>query len=297
MDGKVSLLKSLVSLSFTLLLVLLVFLFLISCVGCSIIEVKQDHYKRDFGKIPKKEIITIEDAGAVSVGATELNKGLNWIYYGGVEKENSRVKILLEFSYNVMGFLGVAWDSIDWDNPDEWFKQADEKQKAMEQALRNEKDRNLKLEKESQDLLQNLANNTKIIKDKDAEMQDRDGKWSAKFSWWIKILVWIIGLILFLGLAYWIYTSAIKCIAGLPMKIAFFGGKTVAKGMKQVVAGIQEARLKIKDNIKNGGTEEEKHCMKKALDILHRSLDTAGNEEVHNLVNSIKNKHNMKRAE
>jgi len=265
--------------------------------GCSIVEVKQDHYRRDFGKLPQKEVISVQDAGAVSVGATELNKGLNWIYYKGVEELDSRVKVMLEFSYTVMGFLGVAWESIDWDNPDEWFKQAEQKKKEMEEALKNEKNRTLKLEKETNDLLHNLAQRDKVIKDKDAEMQSRDGKWSAKLSWWVKLFSWLIGLILFLGLLYWLYTSAIKMIAGLPLKVAMFGGKTVAKGMKQVVHGIQEARLSIKHELENGSSPEEKEAMRKALSILHRSLDKVKNDDVDKLIDSLKDKHEMERFE
>ena len=289
--------ESLKSFSLFSFFILVLCLSFFSSMGCSIVEVKQDHYRRDFGKLPQKETISVQDAGAVSVGATEMNKGLNWIYYKGVKELDSRVKVLLDFSYTVMGFLGVAWESIDWDNPDEWFKQAEQKKKEMEEALKNEKERALKLEKETNDLLHNLAQRDKIIKDKDAEMQARDGKWSAKLSGWFKFFSWIIGLILFLGLLYWLYTSAIKMVAGLPLKVAMFGGKTVSKGIKQVVEGVQEARLRIKHELENGATEEEKKTLEKALNILHSSLDRAKNDDVHKLIDAIKDKHGMERLE
>ena len=106
----------------------LIILFLL-CASCSIVEFKQSHYKRDIPNIPTKEITSVEDVGAIAVGATEINKGFAQIYYEGVEALDQKVKVLWDFSYNVMGFLGVAWESIDWDNPEKWLDQVNQKQK------------------------------------------------------------------------------------------------------------------------------------------------------------------------
>ena len=290
-------------------LLLIVFVLVLS--GCSIIEVTQTRYKREMPDLPQKEQIGIGDVGAVAVGATEINKGINELYYmfksaDGLALDEFKVKaksmlpkikILLDFSYNVMGFLGVAWESIDWSDPEKWLAQAKEKQSAMETALKGEKERTLKLEQDVADFTQKLAEKEKIVKDKGAELEAQDGKWSAKFSWWFKFLIWIIVLLCILGLVWYCYQVFIKYTAGLPLKVAAFGGKTAAKGLTQLVKGMQRARVKIFQEKENGATPEEKVAYEKVWDILHKELSSAGNEEVHQLVDDIKNKHNLTRTD
>ena len=205
------------------------------------------------------------------------------------------MKILVDFSYNVMGFLGVAWDKIDWNDPEKFFAQADEKQKEMQEALKNEKDRSLKLEKDVDDFTKQLAEKEKAVKSKEDELAANDGKWSVKLSWWVGLIKWIVILFLLGGLCIYGYQVFLKYTAGLPLKIAMFGGKTAAKGLTQIVKGLQNARLKITEEKENGGTAEEKAALAKAMDILGRELSSAGNEEVHKLVNDIKDKHRVEK--
>lgn len=282
---------------------ILVFIFLSAIIaavlyfmtGCSIIEVKQSHYKRDLGNVPERESLSIESIEAAAVGATEVNRGINWIYYQGVDPLNSRVKALLDFSYNVMGFLGVAWDRIDWDNPEEWFNEVKEKQDALDNALKEKASLEKKFQDEFERWQREMALKENAIKSKADELAANDGKWSAKLTWVWSLVKWSVFLVIFIALGWWGYTGAVKMIAGIPFKAAFFGGKAVAKLGKQVVNGIQKARLEIKDQIENGTSPEEKKAMEHALDILHRNLASAGNEEVHELIDAIKEKNKMKR--
>lgn len=263
--------------------------FIFYLTGCSVIEVKQDHYRRDFGKIPVQQENSLQSIGAVATGATEINKGLNWVYYEGVQPLNDRVKALLDFSYSVMGWLGVAWDEINWENPEEYFQQIENQKEKLSRALEEKEELKLKYEEEKKQFLHNLAEKDEVIEDKDAEMKARDGEWSVRFSWWVRFFVWIIVIILVLVTVIWIYKGVVRWLSGLPFKVAMFGTKTVSKGFKQLVQGVQEARLELKNEMEKGD-----ESVKKVWNILHEKLNIARDEKVHNLIKDVKNKNKMK---
>jgi len=277
--------------------------------SCSLVTVTQSHYKRQLPDLPQKGQISIDDVGAVAVGGTEINKGLmelNTIvelvddieptkFIERIKKFQPRLDILVDFSYNIMGFLGVAWDKIDWDNPEEFFKQAEEKQKEMEEALKNERNRALELEKDVQDFTVKLAEKEKAVKSKEDELAANDGKWSARFSWWVRLLGGLLVFLFIVGVVWYAYQVFTRWAAGLPFKVAAFGGKSAAKGLTQIVKGLQSARVKIHNEKENGATAEERAALEKAMDILHRELAESGNEEVHKLVSAIKDKHRVEK--
>jgi len=271
-----------------------IFIVFLLFASCAIVEVKQSHYKREIPKIPTKEITGIEDVGAIAVGATEINKGMAKIYFQGVDALDEKVKILWDFSYNVMGFLGVAWESIDWDNPEKWLDQVKQKQQAMETALKNEKESNIKLEKDLGEFKDKLAKTEKAVEDKAGELAANDGKWSAKFSWWFKLFLWIIILLLIVGFGWYAYGVIVRMIAGFPFKAALWGEKLVRKTAGQMISSVQNARLELKEKIRANGDKVKGEAFNEAWKIIHKHLEGIHDEDVKEAIESVKSKKHLK---
>lgn len=280
----------------------LIFLLLPFVTSCAIMEIRKDFYKRDMGAIPQEEQQSLESIEAVSVGATEINKGMNEVYsiikYVNDDKKMAesfrqmepRLKAMLDFSYQVMGWLGVAWKEIDWNDPKQYFDQIKSQKDALNAALKEKAEIKLQYEKDKAEFIQNLASKDKVVKDKDAEMADRDGKWSAKLSWWFKIGFWVIVGLVILGGLFYLYGVVQRVLIGIPLKAAMMGPGLAYKMVKQTVKGVQIVRDNLKAKIDQAKTEEEKNRVKQMLDEISTTLRKEHDEDTVEGIKSVKAK-------
>ncbi len=244
---------------------------------------KQDHYKRDIGRIPRKESVSLESIGVMSTAITELNRGLNWVFYEGVAKLDKRIEALLDFSYAVMGWIGAAGEKIDWDNPEKFFEQVQETEHKLNAALEEKRTLEKKFEDDHQAWLEDLASKDTIIRDKDGEMAARDGKWSARFSWWFRILVWLfIGLAIVAFVMYG-WNVALRMIAGLPFKAALFSGKLLKKVAHSSIDGVQRYREILKRDAEQGDEKAEAN-----LNVLKHCFDQSQDNDVRTVIERVK---------
>jgi len=255
--------------------------------GCSVIKMEKTYYQRDMPKPPVKKQLSFKNKEAMGAAATLGNVMMNEAYYKGLEPESKEAKRLLDISYGFMDLAGVVYKHTATDSTEALDAYFEETQTKFESAL-EEKDKNIhKLEEDVQNNLVALATKTKIIKDKEAEMIANNGKWKAK---WGSVVYWfwvfVIGGVILL-----IVGGIIQLQTGIPVVTGLFGGlKMVFKASKQTIAGIQEVKKTLKEQISKAKTDEEKQAYEKSLKHIQETLHKHHDEKTKHFIKKAKAK-------
>lgn len=282
---------------------------LLSCLlclfcGCSIFEIKQEHYKKNFGKIPQEGVMSAESTASLARASTEVNKGLSRIkglfehseamdpviFVKKSQKMYPQVEAVYDFSFLMIDFFGAMLTEIDWDNPDKFLDDLKAERDSYKKAQVEKKELEQKYEQDKKAWEQNLMQKDNIVKDKDAEMQSRDGQWSMKLAFWVKVTWW---LVVFAGIwLFWPYLFAVvkKKLAGMTWKVALGTTDLFKKGAGQTFSALQKYRNHLKDKIQNGGTAEEKKAKEDELNMLDSFLRNAQDKDVKDFIKVQKEK-------
>ncbi len=260
-----------------------VFLFFFS--GCSLISVTQKHYKRDDGPAPKEKLLTFDSQQAMETGATLNNAVAAKIYYKGTEAESPDSKIIYDMSYRFMNFLGVN-NNFDLTDPEALKKTFERIDNAS-----LEKDKNIAdLRVEVDEYRNRYEKETKIVRDKEAEMKAQDGKWSAK---WGSLFYCFIGLLILIPVG----AIAIQVTTGVPLATGLFSGvlKTFGKFTKQTVEGLEQFKKELAETkVDINATKEEKEEASYWLDALSSTLSKNHDQDVKDFIGNLKNKFKRK---
>lgn len=279
------------------IIIILVALLLL-CSGCSLISVqKPDTYVDKIPTLPQEKRMSTEGMEALSVGATEINKGLGelkaLITYADKFKPAefakemkgfmTRIVTMWDFSYKVMGFLGVASRDIDWSNPEKYFEQIEAEKKALNKALGEYKEKEQEWKQEMDEFQRKLAEREKLVKSKREELENAKKGWRLKRNFSIGGLV---GLFVLFN----IILFAIQVFTKVPVFNMFWGGLIkVFKGTKQLVAGVQDVREHFKRE-----APDRTYTAKEVKDIIDGKLSKHTDESVKKLIKDVKNKHRIK---
>ena len=257
-------------------------------VGCSFVEVVQHHYKSGLPeKLPQNKQLSFASKESLAAGATLQNMVAAKLYYQGAKPLSHDAEVLYEMSYRFLGLVGVNrdFDPNDPESIEEVFRDADN-------ALK-EKDKNLhELKVQVDNMVMELATKTKIIKDKEAEMEAKDGTWSARLGTWKYIAS---GLFIFILLIP-IILLAIQLFTGIPVFTGFmqlavpFVKNVVAIGFnaaKQTAKSIDEWKDKWKKEIaarKRTGETEKAAIVEEVLSSLKDHLGKNQDESVKDFI-------------
>ncbi|MFW6172308.1 MAG: hypothetical protein ACOC5T_00990 [Elusimicrobiota bacterium] len=273
-------------------------LLLLICSGCSLISVRRpDTYVDKIPTLPKEERMSVEGMEALSVGATEINKGLGELkalityadkfkpeaFAKEIKKFMTRIVTMWDFSYKVMGFLGVSSRDIDWDNPEKYFEQIEAEKEALNSALSEYKEKEQQWKKNMDEFQQKLAEHEKLVKSKREELENTKKEWRIKRNFSIGGLL---GLFVLFNLILFV----IQVFTKVPVFNMFWGGLIkVFKGTKQLVAGVQDVREHFKRE-----SPDKTYTAKEVKELIDGKLDKYTDENVKKLVKDIKKKYKIK---
>lgn len=282
----------------TLTKIFIIVLMLLLCSGCSLISVRRpDTYVDKIPTLPQEERMSVEGMEALSVGATEINKGLGELkalityadkfkpkaFAKEIKKFMTRIVTMWDFSYKVMGFLGVASRDIDWDNPDKYFEQIEAEKKALNSALSEYKEKEQQWKKDMDEFQRKLAEHEKLVKSKREELENAKKGWKIKRNF-------SIGGLLGLFVLFNIILFVIQVFTKVPVFNMFWGGLVkVFKGTKQLVAGVQDVREHFKRE-----NPDKTYTAREVKELIDGKLSKYTDESVKKLVKDIKNKHKIK---
>ena len=244
--------------------------------GCSIIKMEQPHYKDGGDPLQKKEM-SFKSKQALAKGGTINNNVANKVFYEGTEAKSPEAKILLDFSYDVMGVFGVNRD-FDFNDPEAMKKAQDEIMAAVEE-------KNQIIAKLEEDVKKKQLKNDQIVRDKKAELEAESGKWKWRMgSGLIGMIILFVLLLIAAGVA--------QAYTGVPFLKGLLGGmfglfglfksglQEVHKSSVQQIKAIQKVRDELTHEIGNGGTPEQKEVARKWLGKLDRHLGEQQDEDV-----------------
>jgi len=248
---------------------LLTVLLAVTISGCSLVEVQQRHYKPKIKDIPQEKELSFKSKQHLAAGASLQNVTAAKVYYKGTEAESKEAKILYDMSYRFLGLVGVNMD-FDPSDPESISKVFSEADNAIK-----EKDKNIHdLQEQVKKMNNDLATLNATTQDKIAEAKSESGKWRWRF-----------------GTAVWGFFGIIILIAGgllaaqIFTGIPFFTGalgmiRTIFKGVKQTVHGLEEFKHKVQKDIEQAKAEGhgyEAMAMEKALnkfkETMHKHQD------------------------
>lgn len=241
--------------------------------------------------------MSLEGMEALSVGATEINKGLTELsaivklvddidvakFVDLMKEMLPRLVAMRDFSLKVMGFIGVAARDIDWDNPELYFEQIKSEKEALNAALSESKANEHKLKEDLDKFAKTLAEHEDLMKsEREAMKRERDGwRITKNFS-----IGGLIGLFIFANIVLFL----IQVFTKVPVFNLFWGGLIkLFKGTKQLVKGVQDVREHFKR-----ADPEKTYTAKEVQDIIDGKLMKHTDESVKKLVENIKDKHNIK---
>jgi hypothetical protein len=228
--------------------------------GCAFVSVTQEHYKRGLpDKLPQQKELSFTSKEALAAGASLQNVVAAKVYYKGVAPESADAKVLYDMSYRFMGLAGINMD-FDPSDPESVKKVFAEADNAIK-----EKDKNIDdLKRQVDVFMQEIATKTKIVKDKEAEMEANDGKWKVSF-FWLKFALWTL-LILIILVPIGLFL--VQIFTGIPIFTLFMktfipfatgGVKTVFNGLKQTGVAIEETKKEIKEEIEKKKAENKNY--------------------------------------
>jgi len=281
-------------------LIVSIFLWVV-CSGCAIFEVTQEHYRKDFGRIPQEGTMSVESSASLSRAATEVNKGLGKVkglfdhadviapehFVKKAMEMYDQIKADYDFSFILTDFLGSMLSEIDWDDPDAYFEQLKSEKEAYKKVQIEKRELEAEFDQAQKDFQQNLMQKDKVIQDKDGEMQARDGKWSMRMATWVKAVWWlaiVAGLFLFGPLLLAIIKAK---LAGATWRAAIGGARIIKKSADQTYKGLQAFRERLKQNIEAG---EHSESARMFLDDLNTKMENFQDDDVKVFIKSRKEK-------
>lgn len=234
--------------------------------GCSLFKMERSYYKADNSAKPQQQEMSFRSKQHFAKAATLQNKISAEVFFKGLKADSPKAKALYEASFAFLGIAGTAMgvDPSDVNNITLILENTASALKEKEQIIHD-------LQKDVKDYQQAQ---TKIVKDKEAEMVAMNGKWKLKMgSLWSWIWFVVIGCIVAL-----VVLGIVQAWTGIPILSALFGGaRMLFKGAKQVVTSMQDIRNKLKVEKKNGN---KKMSADEVLDMIESSCDVFQDTDV-----------------
>jgi hypothetical protein len=230
--------------------------------GCSLVGINKNYYKRDLPPPPKKEMRSYESTEAMMAGTTLLTTLSEKAFYEGLQPKSKEADTIRDLAWRGMAVTGVLYNAGALDSPEALTKYLTEVESKYDIALKEERQRAYNLEKAVEDYQQKLLTSDKMKKDKEAEMEAMNGKWSVTFAnlkFWIWFIVCVLALIpigLFIA----------QVFTGIPLFTGFMktfipwasgGIKTIFNGFKQTAEAIEETKKELKAEIEKKKAENK----------------------------------------